>query len=1683
MMPTAAFATEPEPTPTPEPTSIVDTTPTPDPSESPENTDATVSTSAPGTGTGSTSAPEATPAGNTDDTKEPVESPEPSEEPTDDTTESGEEGTETTDSTTVPSEENVEQQVSVPQTLAAAPTADGEPETQAAGNNIYENPEKGIYITFEDTGGSVPRTVHFIITENGNTLQTVDVEGFRVLGNDVTIIAPGYRVSTSLDGEGGFTPKGGNLYWLLPTSEDCTAHIDLVSVKDGDNVSLGDYGTFSWEKANADTDQYERNVTIYVDGVAQQETYTVYTPENLTNTGTNDQFWFTPNVDKYNTDYQIKTDGDITGLTLGNTPGYVDFSVYLTTKCPCGRTWCECPGGGCGCIEECPCDQCNPQQAENEIRTPYGSIEYTEDLEDGYKLTVELYVNGQLRETVKGKDGNPLRISAGVIDGLNFEPTDGYYYYYDTNSYDIDTAHGGIWHPRTGMVTIVPGDGAKDYDNVLKIYLWTFQNHSKLDVERRVDVGDKVKGYTISYKAYNPETKRYETFTYEATSFLVAQPQMVPTNTEVTITPICESPYEVEHWSTADAYSAVTLRGERSQQGTNAYGNKVYLTVGNTAYVSMTLYIESLREVKVPEDDELINNKPDDDPEAPYFDGNVAVVVDCVNESAQHNSESFTLMADRFTVSALKGDSASGYYAEVTITNPQAYVDTYNAIYQNYTHTLSESQDELVITLRWVVVNNESVWKADGPATIKVTCEDEPEPGIDPTEPDPSELTEAVNVYCSTFPDTHKQEVYNILRTQDNDLDVEWSKGETTATITIKDSDPYVDKYNEDNPPQDKDNPHVFDEDWKNNDLTISLKWVDDAWKVEDPADIYVCDKYKDGTPIQVSVYLDGENVTANWKNYLTLGGNTDKTKNFVYTYNESTNTIECKYVYQTYNSADMVIEAKDAYKLQALDADLMYGSAGSDGYNTTTGVLDNVAGGSEVKIYLATEYSVEYYVDGKKSDTITDGDTYTVLDDAAPEEDLTNIPNEKLGDEEKDDLDPENGMQKVYAVVWVADDLEDTITLEDTTGLNAWYPKWDAENNTVDGTQLGDTVGLATILRALNSYTVENNVIKFFGETENPDVTVTKSLFAINRNGDSVKVTDDIELKVGDELTYVIEIVNSGNVDLEELTVTDTFNGHLAPSAVKDAEGQELSAAWAGSEGSWTWEYTISELKVGEYATYTYTYTVNQADAGNKLTNTAAVTGDELDPENPPEDKDEHEVTNDGDITLQPADITIYMGGEDGYAGAAGGDSNSLPEPGFYITLPDEVKTALQNAGYPNGEAADLSKIITGVTATTKDGQTRSWTMQMYGESASTAWINNQEHFVYRIVPGTNQPKISVNFTKEDGTPVTEDKFTLTDSLSETYGMSLNTASVDVKTISLTFDINGEIFHCGYDAKNSQEGTLTVRYTTTPDAPSTKAVTDLAAEVQKDPEQFYVQVENDQNFYINEKSANEDGVDVTAKDVSLLVDSLVGGEDYAYTNALYSKAVTAAGFKSSGVWGQYLDLVDAENGNAWLTPEGEVTVFWPYPAGVTKDTGTIKLYHFEGLDRDMATDDVIAEINNTNADEVPITRLDDGFTFKTSSFSPFVLVQNTTQPSGGEDKPSGGDNGNNDNNNNNTNTNNQTTTVNVANQAAAPAAAPAAVSVPQTSDDMPIGALTAAAVAAAAALVGLLVVRKRRQK
>lgn len=596
--------------------------------------------------------------------------------------------------------------------------------------------------------------------------------------------------------------------------------------------------------------------------------------------------------------------------------------------------------------------------------------------------------------------------------------------------------------------------------------------------------------------------------------------------------------------------------------------------------------------------------------------------------------------------------------------------------------------------------------------------------------------------------------------------------------------------------------------------------------------------------------------------------------------------------------------------------------------------------------------------------------------------------------------------------------------------------------------------------------------------EVEDPDVTVTKSLTTIIRNGKKVSVDANTELKVGDEITYQIKVENTGNVDLSDLTVTDTFNGNGTLPEVKDEKGNVVGQ-WDKTRGVWT--YKIENLPFDDEETFTYTYTVVQLDAAETdgLTNTAAVSGGNTDPD---DDTDEHEVKDDGPVTMEIADITTYMGGNAGYDGAVedgnATKSTSLPEPGFYFTLTDDINSELSAAlGHKPEEAVDLSQYIT-LTATDKDGITHTWSLEKYGNEHSVSMEDGIERYVYKIDNQAGAP-IRVEFKNDAGDIVTNDNFSVDDALAENYTMSIYLDDVEVDSISFAIRIpksrddntTVKTYYCGFEGGKTN-AILTVRHTTG-EAGITLAEENLETALENPDKQddFLVEVTQEHDININE-AGGAAGVDVTNNDVYLLADGI---EELESEASLVQTAQEQANFESSRTEAKYLDLVDANNGNAWLTSEQQVTVYWPYPEGTDRNTN-FRLFHYEGMDRDTT--------GTVAPNEVTIVeKTETGITFNTSSFSPFVLVWDTTQPSGGEDKPSGGDDGNNDNNNNNTNTNNQTTTVNVANQAAAPAAAPAAVSVPQTSDDMPIGALTAAAVAAAAALVGLLVVRKRRQK
>ena len=459
---------------------------------------------------------------------------------------------------------------------------------------------------------------------------------------------------------------------------------------------------------------------------------------------------------------------------------------------------------------------------------------------------------------------------------------------------------------------------------------------------------------------------------------------------------------------------------------------------------------------------------------------------------------------------------------------------------------------------------------------------------------------------------------------------------------------------------------------------------------------------------------------------------------------------------------------------------------------------------------------------------------------------------------------------------------------------------------------------------------------------------------------------------------------------------------------------------------------------------------------------------------------------------TLQPADITIYMGGQDGYDGVLGNgeaqSSNSLPTPGFYFTLPADLNQVLSIAlGKDPTTAIDLSGLVT-VTATGDDGKARTWKLERYGVAggSSTAIVDEAsglERFIYKIVPmETGQAPVRVQFTdKETGWTATSDNFTPDTALHNEYTMELYTGGVNPNSITMEFTLPEEkgTYTCGYDQENSKSGTLTVRYANN-DALIIDAVEDMDAAIANEDEMFYVEADSDQPFFINEQDTagtgedtHKTGVEVDFTDVSLLADDIITQER---ADALYDRAEQAAesaGLENVNMFAKYFDLVDKENGNAWLTPaDGEtVTVYWPYPAGTDKNT-EFKLYHFEGLDREMQVKDVERAVYDAEMEDMKITKGETGITFETGSFSPFVLAWENPaeQPSGGsgsEENPAP------------TATPQPTPAPAEAEPVAAPA--PAAATVPQTGDDMPVALLGVSAAGAAVVFVALLAVRKRR--
>ena len=339
--------------------------------------------------------------------------------------------------------------------------------------------------------------------------------------------------------------------------------------------------------------------------------------------------------------------------------------------------------------------------------------------------------------------------------------------------------------------------------------------------------------------------------------------------------------------------------------------------------------------------------------------------------------------------------------------------------------------------------------------------------------------------------------------------------------------------------------------------------------------------------------------------------------------------------------------------------------------------------------------------------------------------------------------------------------------------------------------------------------------------------------------------------------------------------------------------------------------------------------------------------------------------------VKITPADMTIYMGGDDGYEGVVGGESgtgtasNSMPTPLFSV---DAFGTSAEQVVLSGADGREWKFKAAG---TDSDG-----TPLYYMTSTGT-------------VGGAPQDPVRVTFTGIDGKFHLNDSFVPTDveELFANYAINIYRGSAG----TVTAKIGGVDYLVA-----TGTGMLTVRAVAKQDPTSDIiAVEDLK---KVDPGKA-VAVASPSTTY----TLNDTGVPVaTDAKPSLLFDSIIDDAAHNRTGALAKKVDEKLGAVSSGKVRNYeimyLDLVDANNGNAWISSSEGVDIYWGYPANTSMNT-SFTILHFPGLHRDGNNSGYdVEDINQIAVDNIqPITieKTADGLKFHVGKggFSPFALI------------------------------------------------------------------------------------------
>ena len=369
------------------------------------------------------------------------------------------------------------------------------------------------------------------------------------------------------------------------------------------------------------------------------------------------------------------------------------------------------------------------------------------------------------------------------------------------------------------------------------------------------------------------------------------------------------------------------------------------------------------------------------------------------------------------------------------------------------------------------------------------------------------------------------------------------------------------------------------------------------------------------------------------------------------------------------------------------------------------------------------------------------------------------------------------------------------------------------------------------------------------------------------------------------------------------------------------------------------------------------------------------------------------------GSVIIEPADITIYTGGDgyksvvDGVGSEIGDPEQGLPTPGYLITLPEEIDDEYFDG---KDEASDLSNRVQFVYDGNGDGEykdtgaDRVWKLEMYsqGEDATSQTSDEVARYVYRMdADELSKEPVRLQFTQGDQF-MTSDEFEISVAeLYQEFNMTIYPGELDRGNIKAQIlDTEGNVAETlGVEVGDA---TLTIRGTTENEV--INAVGTETSDVTKNDHHITAVASDADTSYV----INESNVSVAPDQVSLLSDELVTTEplqEYIVENDI---ADSTANYQY-----RYLDLVDTTNGNAWVTADKLVDIYWKLPDGASADD-EFQIVHFQGLDREY--DDVDTKLDQNepvvyseNNGLLSIEKIDgvDYLKFSTRTFSPFVLV------------------------------------------------------------------------------------------